>query len=415
MSYRDGMGVGAANSPSSAISVRRQRTRDQILATLSRHGGGLTRAEISRLTGLSASAVSDSVASLHADGLVAEHRRDAGNASSRGRPSAAVTLAGRDGVVIGVDIGHAHIAAAVATTDGVILRQCTDELDVDRQPGQAMAAVATLTTEALRLSGRSMTEVLAMVAGIPGPRDIRTGLVSSPTMLPAWAGIAPAEELERRIGRTVVIGNDADMGARGEQAYGAARGIDDFLYIKVSHGIGAGIVLGGHTYQGSTGIAGEIGHTQVPGATNWCRCGSRGCLETVVSITAVRQQLMHVQTAGQASAGGAAILPPGTHLDHDPAAARVLADSGRTVGRVVADLVNCLNPSAVILGGELGASGAPFAQGVRESIDRHAQPASAHATRVLTGKLGLQAELRGAIASAIAATQPAGSRVRSHF
>jgi predicted NBD/HSP70 family sugar kinase len=83
----------------------------------------------------------------------------------------------------------------------------------------------------------------------------------------------------------------------------------------------------------------------------------------------------------------------------------VLAEAGRTVGRVLADLVNCLNPSAVVLGGELGAAGEPFAAGIRESVARYAQPASAQAAEVVTGRLGADAEVRGAIATAVAATQ----------
>ncbi|MFF1744074.1 ROK family protein [Streptomyces mirabilis] len=167
-------------------------------------------------------------------------------------------------------------------------------------------------------------------------------------------------------------------GSRGKHAFGAARSIDDFLYIKAPHGIGAGLALAGRTYHGSSGIAGEIGHTRLEGATNLCRCGNRGCLEIVVSITEVRRQLAHVLPAERP----ADQTPPGdppslADLVTRPAAARVITDAGRTLGLVLADLVICLNPAAIILGGELGAAGEPLAEGVRESINRYAQPASA--------------------------------------
>jgi predicted NBD/HSP70 family sugar kinase len=89
-----------------------------------------------------------------------------------------------------------------------------------------------------------------------------------------------------------------------------------------------------------------------------------------------------------------------TELAGDEAAARVITDAGRTLGRVLADLVNCLNPAAVVLGGELGVSGAPLVAGVRESIDRYAEPASARAVDVVPAQLGLRSELFGAIAAA---------------
>jgi predicted NBD/HSP70 family sugar kinase len=390
-------------SDPSAMSARRRRTRDQVLEVLDRHPT-VTRADLSRLTGLSPSAVSDVVAPLVANGQVTE--RSAGRTGGRGRRPAVLSRPDVAGVVVGIDLGHAHVTAAVATTSGEVLVERTQALDVDHRPEQALDLAAGLAREALREAEFATADVLGIAAGIPGPLDVRTQVVRAPTILVDWVGRAPAVELSERLGHPVVVGNDADMGARGEQAYGAAQGLADFLYIKASHGIGAGIVLSGVTYRGSTGIAGEIGHTQLPGATSWCRCGSQGCLETVVSIGAVRRQLAHVLSTA-ASAVDEDSLPPLAELARDPAAARVITDAGRTVGRVVADLVNCLNPAAVILGGELGAAGEPFAAGVRESVDRYAQPAGAQAVDVLSGRLGSRAELLGTIAVAVPARRGA--------
>jgi predicted NBD/HSP70 family sugar kinase/biotin operon repressor len=389
---------------SAALSARRKRTRDQVLAILAQHSGGLTRASLSRVTGLSASAISDCVSSLRQSGLVAESPARTGNASGRGRRATVVSLVSDEGVVVGIDFGHAHVTAAVATTAGEVLERRADFLDVDHRPGAVMDVAAELARTCVQASGHTMDEVLGIAAGIPGPLDIRTQVVRPPTILSDWVGLAPAAELAHRLGHPVSIGNDADMGALGEQAYGAARGLEDFLYVKASHGIGAGIVINGRAYRGATGIAGEIGHTQIPDAANWCRCGSRGCLETVVSISTVRRQLAHVLATHQATLDEHGI-PPLSELSDNPAAARVLTEAGRTVGRVLADLVNCLNPSAVVLGGELGAAGEPFAAGIRESVARYAQPASARAAEVITGRLGAEAEVRGAIATAVAANQ----------
>ncbi|MFG1809660.1 ROK family protein [Streptomyces sp. NPDC049040] len=389
---------------SASLSARRKRTRDQVLAILAQHGSGLTRADLSRVTGLSASAISDCVSSLRSSGLVSESPSRAGSATGRGRRATVVSLVDDEGLVVGIDFGHAHVTAAVATTGGEVLEQRTDVLDVDHRPGPVMDVAAGLARNCVERSGHTMDEVLGIAAGIPGPLDIRTQVVRPPTILSDWVGLAPAAELARRLGHPVSIGNDADMGARGEQAYGAAHGLDDFLYIKASHGIGAGIVIGGRPYRGATGIAGEIGHTQIPDAVNWCRCGSRGCLETVVSITTVRRQLAHVLATHQTTLDESAI-PPLSELSDNPAAARVLTEAGRTVGRVLADLVNCLNPAALVLGGELGSAGEPFAAGIRESVARYAQPASAQAAEVITGQLGAEAEVRGAVAAAVAAAR----------
>ncbi|MFJ2955553.1 ROK family protein [Streptomyces sp. NBC_00669] len=380
------------------VSARRMRTRELLLGALAERDT-VSRAELSRLTGLSRSAVGAGVAALLAEGLATE---GAGSpaAAGRGRRAGLVSLRPAAGVVVGIDFGHAHITAAVATAAGEILAERTDELDVDGRPNDALDSAAGLVHQALEAAGQRLDRVLGIAAGIPGPLDVRTQVVRAPTILSDWVGLDPADELGRRLGHPVSVGNDADMGARGERAFGAGRGLDDFLYIKASHGIGAGIVLAGRTYRGSTGIAGEIGHTQLPGATSWCRCGSRGCLETVVSITEVRRQLTHVLKTGAGDVS--TVLPPLAELAPNSAAARVVTDAGRTIGRVLADLVNCLNPAAIVLGGELGTAGAPLVAGVRESVDRYAQPASAQAVSVRSGLLGQRAELLGAMATAAA-------------
>lgn len=378
--------------------ARSRRTRDQVLGAVAEFPS-VTRAELCRATGLSRSAVSECVGDLLREGLITESTTDLPGAG-RGRRATVLSVRSARGVVVGVDLGHAHVTAAVATSVGEVLAECSDQLDVDHYPARTLDLAATLARRALRRCGRRLGEVRAVAAGIPGPLDIRTHVVSAQTILSDWAGIDPAAELARRLGVPVVVGNDADMGALGERAYGAAQGIDDFLYVKASHGIGAGIVLGGQTYRGATGIAGEIGHTQIPGATQWCRCGSHGCLETVVSISNVRRQLAHVLSTTNAVVEERDVAPL-AELSHNSSAARVITDAGRTVGRVVADLVNCLNPAAIVLGGELGEAGEPFAGGVRESIDRYAQPASATTVQVLTGRLGARAELLGTIAAAV--------------
>nr|WP_165845423.1 ROK family transcriptional regulator [Streptacidiphilus pinicola] len=384
-------------------SSRRQRTHEQVLQVLAQHGD-LTRAELGRLTGLSRSAIASAVTLLSDEGLLTEQTPVPAGTGARGRRPTVVALRRRPGVVLAIDFGHSHITAAIADTSGRLLAESSAALDVDSQPQQALDTATELAAQALARTGHTSGAITGIAAGIPGPLDIRTQAVRAPTILREWIGLNPAEELTRRFGQPVAIANDADMGARGEHTFGAARRIDDFLYIKASHGIGAGLVLAGRTYRGSSGIAGEIGHTHLEGATNLCRCGNRGCLETVVSITEVRRQLAHVLPTEHLSgqSGEARGEPPSlTELASRPAAARVITDAGRTLGLVLADLVNCLNPAAVILGGELSAAGEPLAEGVRESINRYAQPASANAVTITTSTLQQRSELLGAVATAI--------------
>jgi predicted NBD/HSP70 family sugar kinase len=237
--------------------------------------------------------------------------------------------------------------------------------------------------------------VRAAAAGIPGPLNPATGTVQSPTILADWVDLDLRSALRARTGLNVSVDNDANLGAIGEQARGSGHSYRDFIYVKASNGIGACLVLGGAVYRGSGGMAGAIGHTQLDPEGLWCRCGNRGCLEALVSVDVVRRQL---EPLG---------IDP---LDADdvthPVARKVFAESGRTVGRVLANLCNALNPQAVVLGGDLSLTGTAFVDGVRDSIERLAQP-GASAVATVPARLGRRAELIGTLTAAVAEARSA--------
>ena len=162
--------------------------------------------------------------------------------------------------------------AAVADTSGQILAEHCRSIDVDRRATDALDTAADLLARGLDETGLAASDLASVAAGIPCPLDGNTGIVRSPTILAAWVDLGPARELAIRIGHPVHIDNDANMGARGEQRVGATRGCRNFIYVKASHGIGVGPVLGGETYRGTLGIAGEI----APPAARWV-AHSRTC------------------------------------------------------------------------------------------------------------------------------------------
>jgi predicted NBD/HSP70 family sugar kinase len=389
--------------PGTPALARHQRTPALLLETI-RDLGGVTRADLSRLTGLSRSAVAHAVAALLADGLIAEREPGGGHTGQRGRPATLLTPSRPPGHVVGIDFGHAHIGVAIADTTGDVLAESRLGADVDHHADEVLDMSARMTRDLLSQAEVPLSQLIAVVAGIPGPVDPRTRALCPPAILAAWAGRDAGHELASRLGLQVEVANDADLGALGELRYGAGRGRRDFVYVKASHGVGAGLVLGGRIYRGAAGIAGEIGHTSLPDAAEWCRCGNRGCLETVVSLGPLSRRLARIGIPP--AAGGAGW--PASPLQENALAVRVLIEAGRILGRALADLCNCLNPEAVILGGEIGTAGPPLVAGVRESIDRYAQPAAAEAVQVLAAGLGTRSELMGAVA--LAAGQVAGLR-----
>lgn len=362
-----------------------------------RDQGPVSRSELSRAIGLPRSTTTAVVAELLRDGLIVETPgRGAGPGSGSGRPATRLSLSRPEGLVAGFDFGHRHIRVAVATGEGQILAEESLQFDVDRHAEGALDAAGELFDAVLERAQVSAGAVRGAAAGIPAPLNSRTNRVASPTILASWVGLDPAEELERRTGLTFLLDNDAVLGGLGEMTYGAARDFTDFIYVKASNGIGAAMVLNGRLYRGSQGTAGEIGHTQIDSSGAWCRCGNRGCLEAIVSVDVVRRQLEPL-----------GLDPLNRHDMEHPVARKVLSQSGRTMGVVIANLCNTLNPEAVILGGDLASTGPQFTDGVRDSVRHLAQPGLSVDTQVLATSLGGRAELLGAVACAAATPAPA--------
>lgn len=375
---------------------RATRSQHLVLSVLHRRGQVL-RSDLVADTGLSRSAVADAVQALVERGLVVE--RSAHSGSGRGRPAMQVSMAPNTRYVVGIDLGHSHVTVALCGADGGGIEELTEHLDVDASPTAALDAAARLTLQAVDRAAIGIDDVAAITAGLPGPIRESTHRLAETSVLPRWVGLDLGAELGSRIGRSVQIANDADLGAMGEYRFGAAKGVQDFIYVKAAHGVGAGIVLHGQAYRGADGMAGEIGHIQIADRDEYCRCGGRGCLETVVSIDIVKRQIAHILTPGAPHDSG---LPAWEIIRAEPAAARLLADAGRVIGQVLASVCQVINPAAIVLGGHLGAlGGEPFRRGVEEAVARYAQPSTAASVSVRTAALDNRSELMGAIAMSL--------------
>lgn len=375
-------------SPSTGRPTLRDRTRDEVFQLIC-DSRDLTRSAVVELTGLPSSTVGHAVARLLAEGRIVETAAPAkGPGSGSGRPGAILNAVASGTRTGAIDFGHRHFRVALGDDMGNVIDEATVPLNVDQAPARGLDEAARQLVELSHRHG--VTTLAHVVAGVPGPIEEGTGLVCSTTTLSNWAGMFPARELESRLHVPALVTNDASVGALGELSHGAGQGHRDFLYIKASHGIGAGLVVNGQLYQGGTGFAGEIGHIIISGRPELCRCGNRGCLEAVVSVPSVREQLSHTHP----------------HLDpdnidlatlDDPISARILNETGRTLGTVLAGLCDLINPTLLIIGGELGSSGKPLIDGVRASVNRFAQPSTSRAIEVAPAALGRRAELVGAV------------------
>lgn len=377
------MGV---ETPGSQSSLHRANLERVVRAV--RMAGSLTQAEIARATGLSAATVSNIVRELKDGGTV-----EVTPTSSGGRRARSVSLSGDAGIVVGVDFGHTHLRVAIGNLAHRVLAEEAEPLDVDASAAQGLARAEHLVKSLIAAAGISQDKIVGVGLGVPGPIDVESGVLGSTAILPGWAGTNPRDDLAARLGVPVHVDNDANLGALGELVWGAGRGAADLAYIKVASGVGAGLVINGQIYRGPGGTAGEIGHITLDESGPVCRCGNRGCLET---FTAARYVLPLLHSAHGADLTMARMVQ--LAHDGDPGCRRVIADVGRYIGSGVANLCNLLNPSRVVLGGDLAEAGDLVLATIRESVSRYAIPSAARQLEVVPGALGGRSEVLGALA-----------------
>jgi predicted NBD/HSP70 family sugar kinase len=378
--------------PGSLESLRRLN-RLRVIRAL-REEGQISRAEIARRTGLSRSTVSSLVADLQADGLVVE-RPEPGLAhgAQGGRPPILLSFDASAGAAVGIDFGHSHLRVAVSDLASTILAERTQPLDTDHDAQEGLDAAAELVEATLADAGVDRAAVIGAGMGLPGPIESGEGVVGTSAILPGWIGMTAEAEIRRRLDIPVMVDNDANLGALAEAAFGAGRAAGDLVYLKASSGIGAGLILNGRLYRGAGGLAGELGHVLVDPDGIVCRCGNRGCLETVAGTGALIDGLrpthgedLTVEAMLEAARAG------------DAACRRVIHDAGRALGQVVATLMNVLNPELFVVGGQLGRAGDELLAGIRESVARAALPETARRAEVVAGVLGDRAHVLGALA-----------------
>jgi glucokinase-like ROK family protein len=370
--------------------------------------GVASRAEIARQTGLSRSTVSSLVSELEAEGLIVDHpgADGGGRMVQGGRPPMLIALGRRAGIALGIDFGKRHLAVAASDLSHTVLAEEWREMEDDYDAAGGLDGAAALVEEVLERAEAPRDIVIGVGLGLPGPIHVSTGTVGSSAILPGWVGVRVAEEMGKRLRLPVLVDNDANLGALAELHWGAGRGCSHFAYLKVATGIGAGLVIRGRLFRGAGGTAGEIGHTTVDEAGQVCRCGSRGCLETVAAAPAI-VELMR-STLGDDLTAEAVIERA---ADGDPGCRRVIDDAGRHIGSAIADLCNLFNPERIVVGGTLGAAGDVLLDPLRDAVRRRAIPSAAEDVQIVPGVLGERAELLGALALVLYESRNGGARV----
>lgn len=357
-----------------------------LVIQLLRQRGPMSRAEIAKTLGLASSVVTRLVRELISVGCVVETER---LTTEVGRPPMLIEFNSDYATAIGAHIQRDKLECAVVNAGGKILSRWEMPLSSPPNPDQAIHSLV----QAINALKRDNT--VGIGVAVSGLVDIHTGCeIFSPVL--GWENIELRKIIENASGLNVRIENDANALAIAELLYGAGKNYSDFVCVMVGEGLGSGLVIGRKLYRGAFGGAGEIGHTAIncEDSAPICRCGERGCLEEFCSNRALNKKAKILgyenwRTMATAARGG------------DSEARKSFEQFGRWLGLGIKNVVNVLNPQAVIIGGELMEAEDLFLRTVAEIVCKHSFPRGRMAPDVLSWQVGQAGFLLGAAGLAI--------------
>lgn len=336
---------------------------------------GLSRAELVARVGLNRVTLAQRLKELFAAALIEEAP---GKVSSGGRPTRPLRLRPDFALIPAVDLGETHVRVAIADLTGQVLIQETATFDLRRDPGESLLWIVGKIRDQVAELGRESRDVLGICLSLPAPVSFEAGMVLGPSVMVGWDEYDIRGALQEVFPVPVFVENDVNLLTL---AHLRRRGgtIRHALYVKVGTGIGCGIVLGGILHRGGSGAAGDIGHVQISegDASPLCRCGKRGCLEAHAAGWAIARDVRGLGFVAHEARDVVRFAK-----DNVPSAINLVRQSGRSIGKVVAELVSVLNPDLILIGGTLSETGDHLMSGIHEMVHQRCLPLATRSLRI---------------------------------
>lgn len=346
---------------------------EALIFNLIRTEGPLSRTDIVTRTGFSKSTVSLQVSRFIQRGLVQEEASEFGEGKKK-RP---LQVCGGAGYVVGAFLGMHKLSITLFNLTLDPLKEVYYNLDSVIEPETTNNFIMEKISNILDDAKLRYSDLWGIGLGFPFPVDFDQGIPDSPPNLPLWHLYPLCELYEKKFCCPVLIDNDVNVMALGESVAGIAQNTQDFIFLKVGTGIGAGLFLEGRVYRGSKGCAGDIGHIAIDGETKLCHCGNQGCLETITAAPAIARKGLDVALTEESYVLASILKKHGrivaedvgnAALRGDMFAIQIMQESGRKIGLVLAKLVNFTNPDMIVIGGGVAQAGNIFLGAVREAI-----------------------------------------------
>ncbi len=323
-------------------------------------------------------------------------RESAGLPSTGGRPPSSLVFDSDAYVVLAADLGATHARLAVTNLAGDVLAEHAQDLAIARGPTAVLDVVVERFMRLLAEADREPRDVRGVGIGVPGPVEFATGRPVNPPIMPGWDGFPIPSHFEPHFDAPVLVDNDVNIMAVGEHRTNW-RSEQHLLFVKVGTGIGCGIIVDGRIYRGAQGAAGDIGHIAVAGHDDViCECGRVGCLEAVAGGRALARAAAELGYEARDSRAVVALARA-----QNTEVVRLVRQSGRLLGDVLSGLVNAINPSAIVIGGDVAEAHEQLFAGVREVVYQRATPLATRHLEIARSTLGDRDGVTGAAVLAI--------------
>lgn len=366
--------------------------------------GVVSRSELAEITGLSASTITNITSEFLKVGLIEEigHQK-----SSGGRRRTLLRVNRGFGYIIGLQISRTEVHCAVVALDGSIVKLGVRKSSLTESTDVSIPNIIALIRETVCTSDVEWDKIRGIGVGAPGPLDASTGVIVCPPNFPRWENVPITSILEAEFGVQTYLGNEVNLCALAERRYGLAQGVDDFIYITIEAGIGAGIFTGGRLCRGVGKLVGGFGHTSIAFDGPRCSCGNYGCLEVYATEPAILSRTRQRLLSGEESRindmlnGNMGMLTTATIRDAakqgDRLALDIIDSTCRMLGIGIVNLINLYNPDLVILGyGLPQVWGNEMLERVSKTIELCAMKPSLKNFRLKLSRLGETAVVRGA-------------------